>query len=256
MTHEHKAGSPDTTDTHATQTGSGDAVTAPLDSESAVPDAASGVEEVQDSTGMVPVWLAALVMVLLLAVMGMGGYIIRDLMSRPTASSSAELEVERWEAAVEADINDVEAKLQLGFAYQQAERYEDALLEYDNVLLYWPSDSAARYNKGIVLIELDRGKEAEEVLWDVLELEPGHVLAAKALGDYYAEIGQYRSLIEAVRPVVEQQESAADLQYLMGLAYENLGREDWAEQRYILALKYYPDMPEAREALERLGGSQ
>jgi hypothetical protein len=53
--------------------------------------------------------------------------------------------------------------------------------------------------------------------------------------------------------VVEQNESAADLQYLMGLAYENLGRADWSETRYRLALKYYPDMQEAKEGLERLG---
>jgi len=60
-------------------------------------------------------------------------------------------------------------------------------------------------------------------------------------------------LIRAVGPVADTQESSADLQYLMGLAHENLGNPDRAEAYYRLALKYYPDMPEAREGLERLG---
>jgi tetratricopeptide (TPR) repeat protein len=143
--------------------------------------------------------------------------------------------------------------LQLGYAYQQAERYDEALAEYDRVLEVHEDDTAALYNKGVILLVLSREDEAEVVLWDVLEIEPEHVLAAKALGEYYAEQGHYRSLVEAVRPVVEANESAADLQYLLGLAYENLGRTDWAEARFRLALKYYPDMVEANDGLERLG---
>ena len=44
----------------------------------------------------------------------------------------------------------------------------------------------------------------------------------------------------------------ADLQYLMGLAYENTGHPDWAAARYRMALETLPDMAEAREGLERL----
>ncbi len=215
-------------------------------------DGAGATEEI-DPEQFIPIWLAALVLVLLLVVMGMGGYIARDLLSDPKASTPEELEIEKWEDAVAQNPDDTQAILALGYAYQQAERYEDALERYDEVLEYWPSDTAALYNKGIVLMELGREKEAEETLWKVLDNDPNHVLAAKALGEYYAEKGHYRSVLAAVKPVVEEQESSADLQYLMGLAYENLGHEDWAEARYRLALKYYPDMPEAREGLERLG---
>ena len=126
----------------------------------------------------------------------------------------------------------------------------------DGTVMKLSGDTAALYNKGIVLLELGRDDDAEEVLWDVLEIDPRHVLAAKALGELYAERREYRSLVAAVRPVVEENPEAADLQYLMGLAYENLGRPDWAEARYRLALQYYPDMREAREGLERLGVMQ
>lgn len=203
---------------------------------------------------MIPLWLAALVVVLLLAVMGVGGYILGATLSGDEPPVSAEdIEVQKWQDVVDRDPIDMDARLQLAYAYQQAGEFDEALAAYDRVLETYPKDTAALYNKGVILLELSREDEAEETLWDVLELEPGHVLGAKALGQYYAEQREYRSLVEAVRPVVEANESAADLQYLLGLAYENLGRTDWAEARYRLALKYYPDMTEAKDGLERLG---
>lgn len=213
----------------------------------------NGVDQAPDPQ-MVPVWLAVLVLVLLLAVMGVGGFALRGLMDRPQrAESGAALDVAKWEDAVKLNADDLEAHLNLAFAYQQVERYDDALAQYDFVLERTPADTAALFNKGVVLRALDRDDEAEAVWWDALEADPGHVLAAKSLGELYADQREYRSLIEAVRPVVQQHESSADLQYLMGLAYENLGNRQWARARYELALKYYPDMKEAREGLDRLG---
>lgn len=216
--------------------------------------AGAALQEPPDSDQVVPVWLAVLVLVLLLAVVGMAGYVVRDILAERSVPETPELlEVERWEKAVEQDPSDTDAALNLGYAYQKAGRYEEAIKLYERVIGEKPFDTASRYNMGICLMELKRWDEAEDALWDVLEIDDQHVLAAKALGEYYAAKKQYRSVIAAVRPVVEAQESAADLQYLMGLAYENLGRADWAEARYRLALKYYPDMPEAREGLRRLG---
>lgn len=214
------------------------------------------VEYAEDPGQLVPVWLAILVLVLLLAVMGVGGFLLRGLLAGedPTATPE-QLDVAKWERVVEATPGDASAHLSLGFAYQQAELFEEALIEYGVVLELTPGDTAALYNSGIILFAQGKDDAAEEILWDVLESDDGHVLAAKALGEYYAEQREYRSLVTAVRPVVERNESAADLQYLMGLAYENLGRADWAEARFRLALKYYPDMAEARDGLERLGVS-
>lgn len=230
-----------------------------MTTETMVPEDHSGAdpedrEVVDPSDQLVPMWLAAVVLVLLLAVMGVGGFILRGtLAGNQYRVTPEERDIATWERAVDATPNDPRAHLSLGFAYQQAELYAEAVVEYDIVLKLTPGDPAASYNKGVVLIELGEYESAEEVLWDVLEADPQHVLAAKALGEFYAEREEYRSLIAAVRPVVEVHESAADLQYLMGLGYEHLDRLDWAEARYRLALKYYPDMPEAQEALERLG---
>lgn len=218
--------------------------------------AIEGAPEV-DAPEMVPVWLAALVLVLLLALFGVGGYVLRGVLAgNQEPRTVQELEIERWEAALEQDPGDVSTMLSLAFAYQQDGRYDDALRNYAAVLKASPGDTAANYNRGVVYTKLGAVDKAEEAYWDVLEVAPDHVLASKALGEYYASRHQYRSLLEAVKPAVKAKPEMADLQYLMGLAYENLGDADRARERYELALEYVPDMKQAREGIARLKGAK
>ncbi len=202
---------------------------------------------------VVPVWLAAMVLVLLLAVVGVAGFVVRGMLQPQKPRTVEELAVERALADVAARPKDAQARLDLAFAYQQAGSYKDAITEYDTVLTTDPKNPAALYNKGMVYFELQDPKRAEELLRGVLEVNRTHVLAAKALGDYYASKNQYRSLLETVRPAAQAHPEMADLQYLVGLADERLGRKKEAIASYRAALKYVPDMKEAREGLQRLG---
>lgn len=203
---------------------------------------------------MVPAWLAVLVLVLLLSVMAVGGYVIRGVVDgRVRVSSPEDLRINQARKQLRSDPGNLEVRLQLAYAYQQSGRLDSALSEYEKVLESDAQNTAALYNEGIVYLRLGVQDRAEKRFWDVLKVEPTHELAAKELGAMYAERKQFRSLIRAVRPVVAARPELADLQYLMGVAYENLGRAEWAEARYRLALKYAPDMQEAREALVRMG---
>jgi tetratricopeptide (TPR) repeat protein len=198
--------------------------------------------------------LWVLVILLLLAVVGVGGYVLGGVIEgdrRPR--SAAEAEVARWSEEVRRSPGSIEAHLQLGYSYQQAGNLDKAMMQYTYVIEKDPRNTGALYNRGVVYRRLGLGKQAEVAFWDVLEIEPDHVLAAMELGQYYADRHQYRSLITAVRPVVLVHPEVSGLQYLMGVAYENLGRPDWAKARYRLALKYAPDYVEARDALKRLG---
>lgn len=212
-----------------------------------------GSQDPVASGQLVPVWLAVLVLLLLLAVMGVAGYLLRGVVTGDAFRTPAEYEIKRWRAQVDEDPSNLSFRLNLAFAYQQDRQFDRALKEYDVVLDEVPQDTAALYNKGIIYRELKVDKRAEELFWDVLEIDAEHELAAKALGDYYIEKKFYKSAVRAVRPVVQAHPEAADLQYQLGFAYENLGQRDWAEARYRLALKYYPDMPSALAGLERLG---
>ncbi len=218
------------------------------------PDTEPDSGSIPNEPEFVPAWLAVLVLVLLLAVVGVAGFVIRGLVSgEPRATSPAALQVNEWTAKVKEDPENPQNHLGLGYAYQMDGRYEQALQEYDTVLKTSPTDTAALYNKGVIYLKLDAGTKAEKSFWAVLDVEPTHALAAKALGEYYLSKGHYKSLVEAVRPAVQAHPEMADLQYLMAVAYENLGNTDWAIERYKLALKYSPDLVEAREGLARLG---
>lgn len=202
---------------------------------------------------LVPTWLALLVLLLLVAVVAVGGYILRGVISG-AAMTMQQKEIRRWEAEALSRPGDPRVRLNLGYAYQVDKQYDKALDQYRQVLEADPASTGALYNMGVIYMRLDLGKQAETRFWDVLEVDPQHALAAKALGDYYASKGHYKSLISAVRPVVQANPRLADLQYLMGLAYEKLGKPDWARARYRLALQYAPDLKDARVGLRRLEG--
>lgn len=204
---------------------------------------------------LVPAWLAVLVFVLLLGVVGVGGYVIRGYVAGERRIGSIEdATIQKVRKEVDKDPADADARLRLAYAYQRARQWDKALAEYSKVLELDPKAVAAYYNRGVIYSKLGVDDRAEKAWWDVLKIDQGHVLAAKALGEMYAKQGHYRSLVRAVRPAVVAHPDMADLQYLMGVAYENLGHPDWAMLRYKLALKYSPDLVKAREAVKRLGG--
>ena len=211
----------------------------------------------EESSGdLIPGWLALLVLVLLLAVAGLGGYLIRGALTDDTPTTPAELTVQEKEQQAEANPEDPEALLALGYAYQQEARYDEALELYAQVLDLDPGNTGALYNKGVVLMLAGKPKEAEAAYWDVLEVAPDHALAAKALGQYYVEKEQYKSALVALEPVIAAQPQYADLQYLAGFSCEQLGIDDTAITYYRGALTYNPDYQQARDGLERLGASE
>jgi tetratricopeptide (TPR) repeat protein len=202
---------------------------------------------------LVPAWLALLVLVLIVAVVGVGGFVVRGMLVGSKEQSPAKADIAQFAAAVTAAPDDVNARLSLAYAYQRDAQYQAALAEYDRVLKQDPKSTAALFNKGVIYMTLGDAKKGEAALWDALKIDPANALAAKELGEYYAAKGQYKSLLVAVKPVVEAKPTLADLQYLAGLGYEKTGDKTLAKQHYLLALKYAPDLKEARDGLARLG---
>lgn len=206
-----------------------------------------------DTAELVPGWLALLVLILLLAVSALGGYLIRGAIIGKQSATPAEYAIETLEDEVADDPDDPENQLALGYAYQQDGRYNDAIERYDAVLAADPGNSGAMYNKGMSLMALGKAKEAEAVLWDLLEAAPDHVLAAKALGEYYIGKKHYKSALVALEPVIKAQPEYSDLQYLAGYSCEMLKLRPQAIEYYRGAIKYNPDHVEAKDGLTRLG---
>ena len=205
----------------------------------------------------IPLWLMVLVLLLLLAVMGVGGFVIRGVLAgdRP-ALTREQLEVTTWLKQSKAKPDDSGIRLGLGHAYQQAGQYRKALAEYRIVLKSRPRDTAVLYDQGVAYRSLGQDDKAESSWREVLKVDRADAPAAKALGGYYADQHDYLRVIEVVLPAVQAHPEMADLQYLVARAYEKQGTSEMAIARYRLALTYAPDMDEARAGLKRLEGTK
>lgn len=202
---------------------------------------------------LVPGWLALLVLVLLLAVFALGGWIVRGMVAEKRSVDPAAVAVASWKAKVAGDGSNTQYRLSYGFALQQDKQYAKALAQYRVVLAEEPKNTAALYNEGVIYSQTGQPKLAEITWWKVLDIAPDHVLSAKALGQYYIGKHQYKSALVALKPAVKAQPQYADLQYLEGQCLERLDLDAAAIQHYRLAVRYAPDLTDARDALTRLG---
>ena len=202
----------------------------------------------------VPVWLVVVVVLLMVAVVGVGAFAVVTMVNRPNASVDPTSPLAEWEDKASADPDNMDVQLGLAFAYQEEGRFDDAVRTYNVVLEEQPKNLGALYNKGVSLVQLDREPEAEASLKAVLAISPQHALAAKALGEYYRASERYSDMVTAVGPASEANPEMADLHALLGIAYENTGREKQAIAEYKEALRSTPDLETAKEGLSRLGG--
>jgi tetratricopeptide (TPR) repeat protein len=205
---------------------------------------------------LVPGWLALAVLILLFVVAALVGFVIRGLIIKADAPTPATVAIAEWQEKVTLDPDDPNSLLSLGYAYQQAGQYTDALATYDAVLAIDPHNSGAMYNRGVALQAMGEPDQAESAFWEVLSVVPDHALAAKTLGEYYIDSERWTSALEVLEPVIAKRPHFADLQYLAGYASEQLGRTDDAIAYYREAVRFQPGYIEATEGLERLEGGE
>lgn len=214
-------------------------------------------EEDRGDHAVVPGWLVLIVIVLILGIAGMvAALAFTPVVKRVADAKHGRLEVGRWQAQVAQRPNDPQAHLGLAFAYQKAGVTGSALSEYDRALQLRPGDPAAMYNKGAILLSEGQTAEGEKGLWRVLKNDPGHVLAAEALGAHYASKKRWDLVLKAVRPAAAVHPEFADLHYYVGLGSENLGDLRTARDEYAQALRFAPDMSKAAQAFERVSNGQ
>jgi tetratricopeptide (TPR) repeat protein len=202
----------------------------------------------------VPAWLALLVAVLTVAVIGVGAYAVR--VARPSAASGeqmrAQLRVDAAKAQFKSSKGSTEARLQLAYAYQRAGNYSAARKQYAAVLKVDRRNVAAEFNLGVI-DELNKNPEGASAHYkNVLLTDPGHELAAKQLSLIQYANEDWKGMLATIEPAIASNPDLSDLRYLLGVAYEKTGQREKAIEQYRTALKFYPNLREAKEALARL----
>ncbi len=205
-----------------------------------------------DSRGATPV-MVVYVAVVAIGIVVAGVLLFKGIVVHNARAAGAEdVRIPMLRNAVKVSPEDREIRRELAAAYQQVGRSSDALREYDTVLSIDALDADALFSAGMIHLQMDEERKAEDLFTRVLAVDRSHIGAAVALARQHARDGRFEDVLSVALKLSDAHPEIADLQYLVGLGYANTGKSSEAEKRYRRALKLVPEMEEARAALSNL----
>ena len=168
---------------------------------------------------------------------------------RPTAPSLTDRTIASLEAAVRADPADIASRGQLADAYVVAERYEDAIVEYDAILTTGKADELAHFGRARsnqALGNLDAAKADFQAVVDIARQgEMAHVdpmlnAAFYGLGAIALDEGAPADAIQYLSAAVAIKRSDADALNLLGTAFVRNGEPAKAIDPLRQAIAFVP----------------
>ena len=205
----------------------------------------------------VPRWMAVAVIVLIVAIVGVGGLLVFSVFAEtdPVPMSAVERDIILYQDKVAKNPQDPQAHGSLAQAFLAAKRYPEALTEADRLIKLEPKNLGGFYLRGLAFRLTGDYDGALKAYDAVLALVPTEAealyqksLVMKAKGD----VDGARTLLEAA---VAASPMASDFRVALGAIFESMGQKDKAVEQYRAALKYVPDYAPALEALSRLGAT-
>ena len=131
--------------------------------------------------------------------------------------------VEYYRAALKAHPDDGQAMYYLARELQEQGKYDEAIRNYENLILISPENKMAYYNEGYI---------------------------------YLVEKQEYGNAVEAFEQAIAIDPSFVQAVYNLGRTFEAMGRYDEAREQYKLALKLKTNYPLAIDGLNRLDDIQ
>ena len=133
----------------------------------------------------------------------------------------------------------------LGYAYVNASRYDEAIRCCDKALDLEPDFSLAYINRGLAYVKIGRLTEAIRDCDKAIALKPDSGDAYYNRGRAYAGLGRLSEAIGDYDKAIVLKPDAGDAYYNRGLAYAGLGRLSEAIGDYDKAIALKPDSVEA-----------
>ncbi|HEX5591096.1 MAG TPA: tetratricopeptide repeat protein [Candidatus Limnocylindrales bacterium] len=186
--------------------------------------------------------------ILLIGTVAFLGFYVFDRW-RPAAPPMIDREIASLEAAVRADPADIVARGQLADAYLVAERYDDAVATYSEILTTGKADELARFGRARAyqaLGNLEGAKADFQAVVDIArEGEMAHVdpmlnAAFYGLGSIALEEDEPAEAIQFLAAAVAIKRSDADALNLLGTAYVRNGEPAKAIEPLRLAISFVP----------------
>ena len=149
------------------------------------------------------------------------------------------------EAAAKLTPDDAKIKFLLGNAYNQADRFAEAIAAYESVLSLEPESSSARTNMGVVYYKMGDLEKAKSEYLAALEIEPDDAETHYLLGAAYVQQEQLEQGQEEFEIAVELDDQLAPPYIGLGNIKLLQGDLDSALEMANQAIAMMPNSPEA-----------
>lgn len=114
----------------------------------------------------------------------------------------------------------------LGILYRQKGNFEEAAVQFQQVLERTPDDALARLRLAETSLELGHPGDAKSLLETVIAAEPRNAFAHFLLGQIDYEAGAFEDAVQHYETVLRIQPTATQVHTPLGMAYRNLGNHE------------------------------
>lgn len=154
------------------------------------------------------------------------------------------------EAIVEARKDDANVLYDLGIAYSELGRYEDAVMRLKMCVALEPSHSNAWVGIGVAYTRLKRAKDAKEALNKAIELDPANGYAHRNLGAVLGNENDYEGALPHFREALHQLPDDSLAMFGLAHALEKLDDKNEADRIYRTLIDRFPAAQVAEMARE------
>jgi tetratricopeptide (TPR) repeat protein len=133
----------------------------------------------------------------------------------------------------------------LGNAYLELGRYQDAVETYKQAIRIKPDYADAHYNLGVAYGKLGRGQDEIEAYKQAVRIKPDLADAHFNLGNAYNNLGRYKDAVEAYKQAVRIKPDDTEARCNLGFAYGELDLYQNAVEAYKQAIRIKPDYADA-----------
>ena len=151
--------------------------------------------------------------------------------------------------AADRNPRDAEARFYSGYARRSLNRYEDALLDYQEAVRIAPDYADALNNLGSTYDKLGRFEEAVDAYSRAINLNADDGVVHNNLGATYYRLARYEEAIVAYKRALELLPRPSTTHNNLGVAYGNLGRYKEAVESLLTAIRMRPGYSDAYKNL-------
>jgi len=206
------------------------------------------------STESAPRWMIMLVGIASLVLIA-AGILVALTVFRPAPAprTMAELKIAAAQDLVKKRPSDFASHLDLGSAYLEVGKDEEATREFEIVIKLAPENYIGYYALANAYVVTGREEEAIQLFVKAIDRVPGDGALYYGLGDLYMSREEWKNAIVVLEVGVAVEPTASDTRILLAKAYEMTGAQAKALVQYEAAATY--GSQEASAAVVRLKAS-